>query len=238
MASPETQSEIAETVASLFPHGVLFRVRLPVRHVEGLPRDGAPLLDLPEACRLPDFSELEEGRRFGELRAAWNRKGVGFQVEVRGKTGPPVCDARDPTSSDGLQLWMATRTMEGVHRANRFCYYFCVLPGGAGEGGRQPVARHLPIPRARENPPPTVSSPIWVWSEIRPNGYTLEVWFDRELLYGFDPDEMAVGGQNPILGFYYLLKDCELGEQYLSVGRDLPFASHPSLWSTLELLPD
>jgi len=196
------------------------------------------MLDLPEACRLPDFSELYEATRFGELRAAWNREGIGFRVEVRGKTGPPVCDAFDPTSSDGLQLWMATRTTQGVHRANRFCYYFCVLPGGAGEEGREPVVRQLPIPRAREDPPPTASAPIRVWSEIRRNGYTLEVWFDCELLHGFDPDEMAVGGQNPMLGFYYLLKDFELGEQYLSVGRDFPFVSDPSLWATLELLPD
>ncbi|HID21962.1 MAG TPA: hypothetical protein EYP14_06130 [Planctomycetaceae bacterium] len=187
---------------------------------------------------MPDFAELEDAPRFGELRAAWNDNGLGFSVAVQGKTGPPVCDPTQPTRSDGLQLWIATRTTQGVHRANRFCHSFCVLPTGGGPDGRQPVARWLPIPRAREDPPLPDPSAIIVWSELRSDGYSLEVWLDRTHLHGFDPHEMATGRQNPLLAFYYVLQDTEFGQQCLSVGDDFPFASDPSLWSVLELLPD
>ncbi len=31
------------------------------------------------------------------------------------------------------------------------------------------------------------------------------------------------------------MKDAELGEQFLTVGREFPYDHDPSLWSTLEL---
>jgi hypothetical protein len=49
------------------------------------------------------------------------------------------------------------------------------------------------------------------------------------MLNGFDPEA------NPLLGFYYFLRDAELGEQFLTVGHEFPFPHDPSLWSTLEL---
>ncbi len=50
------------------------------------------------------------------------------------------------------------------------------------------------------------------------------------VLHGFDPD------QNPRLGFYYAVRDAELGEQVLSVGSDFPYWEDPSLWAVLELV--
>jgi len=50
-----------------------------------------------------------------------------------------------------------------------------------------------------------------------------------EVLTGFDPAE------NPRLGFFYWLKDTELGSQSLTASRDFPVAEDPSLWSVLEL---
>ncbi len=67
-------------------------------------------------------------------------------------------------------------------------------------------------------------------AEIEQDGYRLDVWIPAAALNGFDPDV------NPYLGFYYCVRDSELGEQYLSVGRDFPFPHDPSLWSTLELV--
>jgi hypothetical protein len=50
------------------------------------------------------------------------------------------------------------------------------------------------------------------------------------VLNGFDPE------QNPRLGFYYAIRDSELGEQVLSVGSDFPYWEDPSLWSVLQLV--
>ena len=40
------------------------------------------------------------------------------------------------------------------------------------------------------------------------------------------------------LGFTYFVFDRELGQQYFSVGSEIPFASDPSLWGTLQLVRD
>jgi hypothetical protein len=61
-------------------------------------------------------------------------------------------------------------------------------------------------------------------------GYLLEAWLPSSVLNGYDPEAQ------PRLGFYYALRDAELGEQFLSIGADFPFAIDPSLWSTLELV--
>ena len=63
----------------------------------------------------------------------------------------------------------------------------------------------------------------------RLRGYLLEAFIPARVLTGFDPQE------NPRLGFYYHVHDAELGDQFLTVGREFPFAEDPSLWSTLEL---
>ena len=57
----------------------------------------------------------------------------------------------------------------------------------------------------------------------------MEAFLPAVVLNGFDPE------QNPRLGFYYAIRDAELGEQTLTVGSDFPYADDPSLWSVLEL---
>ena len=56
-----------------------------------------------------------------------------------------------------------------------------------------------------------------------------EAFLPAGVLHGFDPE------QNRRLGFYYAVRDAELGEQVLSVGTDFPYWEDPSLWSVLEL---
>jgi hypothetical protein len=60
------------------------------------------------------------------------------------------------------------------------------------------------------------------------DGYRLEAWFPADSLVGFDP------AAHPRLGFYSLVRDAELGEQFLTVGREFPIEYDPSLWQTLE----
>jgi len=214
---------------SVIPHRFQFRLSLPVESRTGLPKKGAKLLGLPKSCTLADIGELDGAPAFASLRAAWNSRGLGFRLEVSGKTLPAACDLSSPAESDGLQVWIDTRNTQSVHRATRFCHHFCCLPSGGGAKKDKPSAVQLPIARSRDEAKLASPKSIPVQLEQKKDGYVLETWLAAELLNGFDPDASRQ------LGFYYCVRDAELGEQFLTVGREFPFAHDPSLWSTLEL---
>ncbi len=217
------------------PHRFLFRFSFPVREVE---QSGAqqPFLDLDKIAPLPDLGGLDAAASFATLRAGWNEAGLGFRLAVRDKKMPVFADASDPTESDGLQLWIDTRNTQSIHRASRFCHRFVFWPnpdkwgkatsksGGAGVAG----AQQLVIALAKEDAPMSRAA-LRAGSRPIAGGYELDVWIPAECLQGYDRES------NPLLGFYYAVRDAELGEQFLTVGREFPFDHDPSLWSTLEL---
>jgi hypothetical protein len=211
------------------PPRFLFRYAFPVPRIDRLPKKGKRLLDLPQRCTLPYLDELDGAPRFAEVRVAWNARGLGLSATVRGKSKPPDGSIEPPAEAAGLQVWVGTRNTQSIHRAGRFCHHFCLLPAGGGRKGDEPVAVPQPIARAREESPLPRPDQIPIAVDRRTDGYRLEAWLPAATLYGYDPDA------NPRLGFYYCLRDAELGEQFLTVGREFPFAHDPSLWSTLEL---
>ena len=87
--------------------------------------------------------------------------------------------------------------------------------------------------RLRLNPKPLRDAAQWLdhyrefW-EMRLDA--LEAFLTANVLNGFDPE------QNRRLGFYYAVRDAELGEQVLTIGSEFPYAEDPSLWSVLELV--
>lgn len=214
---------------SLLPHRFLFRYSLPVRYDLALPKGGKKLLGISADFALPDFAALDKAEPFGELRLAWNEKGLGISVEVKGKKKPPSCAIETPENSDGLRVFIDTRNTQNIHRASRYCQQFCLLPTGGGAAKDEPCAVQLPILRAREEAPRADMSTTRLAASISKTGYLLEAWLPAGVLYGYDPEAQ------PRLGFYYALRDAELGEQFLSVGPEFPFAVDPSLWCTLEL---
>jgi len=186
---------------------------------------------LPDDCRLPSFGELEGRRLFAEVCVAWNESGLFFTVRVRGKKQLPWCRATRVEDSDGLQLWIATRETQGIHRANRFCHRMAFLPFGQGTRLDQPVATTVAISRAREHPKPIPADRFGIHSEKRIDGYLLHVWIPADALTGFDVSETTS------LGFSYAVIDRELGWQTFSIAQEFPFVSDPSLWGLLELQP-
>jgi hypothetical protein len=216
-------------VSSLLPHRFLFRYCLPVRYDRKLPRSGKKLLDLAPEFALAEFSALDAVTPFGELRVAWNERGLGLAVGVKGKNRPPECPVQAPEAGDGLRLFIDTRNTQSIHRASRYCQQFCLFPTRGGPTGSAPWAVQVPILRAREEAPRANVSDIRLAAAVSKTGYVLEAWLPAGVLYGYDPEAQ------PRLGFYYALRDAELGEQFLTVGPEFPFAIDPSLWSTLEL---
>lgn len=215
--------------SGLLPNRFLFRYCLPVRYERKLPKGGKKLLDLPADFSLADFGALDEAPPFGRLRLAWNEHGLGISVAVDGKKQALKCDPRAPETSDGLRIFIDTRDTQNIHRASRYCQQFFLLPNG-GSGTADPCVVQSPILRAREEAPRANVAEIRMNSVVSKAGYRLEAWLPATVLHGYDPEAQ------PRLGFYYALRDVELGEQFLSVGHDFPFAIDPSLWSTLELV--
>lgn len=224
-------------MTEVVPHPFLFRFSVPVRRCDELPKRGKSAfggLDLSADFALPDLSELRGVRPFGEIRAAWNDDGLGFSVQVRGKKHPPAAEERTPTMPDGVQLWIDTRNTQTIHRASRYCHHFCFAPTGGGRDGEQPFGVQLPIAQARETTPLAVKGSLLVSAKILPDGYRLEAWLRRDQLQGFDPAADREAGTPTKLGFFYEIRDSELGNQSLTVDASFPFAHDPSLWSTLE----
>lgn len=218
------------TMTEIIPPIFLFRFTFPCRYLAAMPREQHDrLLDLPETYRLPHLSALNQQKTFGEVRLAWNEMGLGIQVEVRGKDRQPLGDASRPRSSDGLHVWISTRDARQIHRADRYCHYFYFLPAGGGEERESPVAGQLTIPRAQENPPLASANDILFQAQRRRGGYILEAFLPTIVLHGYDPEN------HPRLGFFYWLRDLELGDQTLTVGPDFPFWEDPSLWPALQL---
>lgn len=219
-------------MSQILPSRFLFRYSIPVRHLSPPSKRGKKLLNLPNDSVLPDFGALEGQVPFGELRLGWSAAGLGLSVEVRGKRGALKCEPAVPETGDGLQVWVDTRNTQSIHRASRFCHHFCLLPVGGGAARKEPLVKQRPIARAREESPLADAEKIAITADVAKDGYLLQCWFPAEVLHGYDPEA------TPRLGFYYYLRDQELGEQYLSVGPEFPFTADPSLWATLELIRD
>ena len=215
---------------SVIPATFSFRFALPLQRVDALPRKGKRLLKLTDDCQLfRPGSDLNEGQQPLKLSAAWNPKGIGITAEVTGKQHPAVSDIDRPDETDAVQIWINTRNTTTIHRANRLCHHFCLLPNGGGTG-LVPVVRQLPIARANEDPPISSPDKFTIRSERSDDGYSLEAWIPASCLNGFDPAESSQ------LAFYAMLRDSELGDHCLTVDAAFPFASDPSLWQTLDLI--
>src|SRR5437588_568767 len=92
------------------PSRFLFRIARVCPYVKGIPLENADrLLDLPEACRIDNFAEMDGRTNFADIRVAWNDFGFAVQAEVRGKEQPPQANTARLRSSDGLTVWIDTR---------------------------------------------------------------------------------------------------------------------------------
>ncbi len=210
----------------------LFRFSLPCRYVPELVEDGAVRLN--RSYRLPTLATLEGDRTAEELldfRIGWNEQGLAIVVEVSGRRQLPWCRPTRPENSEGLQICLDTRDVRNVHRATRYCHRLFFLPTGEGSRMDQPSALWLPIHRARAHPNPVPVQRIQLRSEVGRESYRMEIVLPGTALTGFDPEE------HPNLGFHYCLVDRELGNRTLATQSPMPYDENPSLWSTLELLP-
>ena len=217
----------------IVPNRFLVRLAHPCPYVTAMPDDSDDaehLVELPEAARLRNFAELDGLTNFADVRLAWNEFGVGVVATVSGKSQPPAADADRPRSSDGVTLWIDTRDARSGHRASRYCHQFHLLPAGGGADKEEPVFAQAKINRALQDAPLCSPGDVPFRAPPAKGGYRLEAFLPAAVLTGFDPE------QHPRLGVYYAVHDQELGDQFLGVGMEFPFADDPSLWAVLELV--
>lgn len=216
-------------MTALVPNRTLFDFEFPLRYRAKTPRITGELSDWSDAQLLPDTSELDGATSFGSVWACWNDGGIAVACRVTGKSRSPSCNPRTFWKGDNLRLCTDMRDTRNVKRATRYCQQFYVLPSGGGAAGRDAVAASAPIQRARENAPQVPASRIKIGSQLLPDGYQLEAHIPAGALSGFQPAE------HPRIGFYYMLEDLELGQQYLTVGDELNWHIDPSAWPTAVL---
>jgi hypothetical protein len=215
---------------TLIPPSFLLRVCHPCRYSKDIPQeDNDRLLDLGPEYRLENFALLDGRPDFADVRMAWNELGLGFQVEVKGKDQRPQGDASRLRASDGVTLWLDTRDARTSHRASRYCHQFYFLPAGGGPDRDEPVFAQTVIHRALQDAPLCAPGDVAMRASCKKSGYILEAFLPAPVLHGFDPE------QNPRLGFFFVVRDAELGDHLLSATPEFPYWEDPSLWSVLEL---
>ncbi|MCA9259665.1 MAG: hypothetical protein KDA61_10720 [Planctomycetales bacterium] len=213
--------------AQMLPPRQMFRFSIDVKQRSPL---WTPQTELDETYRLPDFAALDGRHSFADVRMAWSREGLLWQVEISGKTQPLWCRDSRLEDSDGLQVWVDTRATLNVHRATRFAHRFAFLPAGGSPRNDAAVADQLLINRARENARPVRPRELQVRSKVTSKGYKLWAFAPADALGGFDPQ------QQPKLGFTYAVIDRELGLQTLAMGPEFPYEEDPSCWAEVALL--
>lgn len=218
-------------MTQLVPNRFLFDLEFPLRYRAHLGKLDGRAAGWSDEDRLPELGSMDGAPPFANVWACWNETGLAIACRVAGKTRALRCDPKRFWTSDHLRLCTDMRDARSNKRATRFCQQFHFLPIGGGVGGKKAVAGASKIKRAREDAPTIPAGRIQVASRVSGTGYTLEAFIPRECLSGFDPVE------HPRIGFYYILEDSELGQQYLTVGDDLYWYVDPSTWATAVLTP-
>jgi hypothetical protein len=216
-------------MAQLIPNRLLLDFEIRLNHRSKLPRLTGKLTDWSDEFLLPNLCEIDGQNPFANVYACWNDEGIAIACRVTCQDKKFHCDPATFWKGDNLRICTDMRDTRDIHRATRYCQQFFVLPTGGGKKQSEPVGGSSPIHRAKENAPPVKVGMIPVAATVTKRDYTIEAVLPASLLSGFDPAE------HPRIGFYYMLEDLALGQQFLTVGDDLYWHVDPSMWATAVL---
>ncbi|MBN1345820.1 MAG: hypothetical protein JXQ73_24225 [Phycisphaerae bacterium] len=213
-------------MTQLLPNRLLLRFEVRIRRFDRRPRIDGRLRDWDDRYRLPALGEIDGKRDWGDVYIGWDEDGLYVACRVREKVQPVRCDPQRFRKGDNFRVLTDMRDTRNLHRASRYCQHFYFLASGGGRNGRDPVAGAAKISRATQHAPLVAPGRIEIASHVTPEGYALEAHIPAKCLAGFDPVD------NPRIGLYTMLEDGDHGQQYLTVGDDMPWWVDPSLWAT------
>ncbi len=213
----------------LVPNRWLFSFEFPIEYRARPPKVNGTIRGWSDKERLPKLGAMDAAADFADVWACWNESGFYLAVRVAGKRKPLRCDPARFWEGDNVRLCTDMRDARSNRRATRYCRQFHFLPSGGGKGGKEPVAGVGKIQRAVAEGPAVPDGALEIASTISKNGYFLEAHISAEALYGFDSKD------HPRIGFYLLVEDRELGQQFSTVGDDLSWHLDPSTWPTAVL---
>ena len=216
---------------TIVPTRLLFDFEFSLAYRGSPPAIDGSLDGWTDAERLPLLGELDGGADFAEVWACWNEDGLFFACSVEGKRRPLRCNPAEFWHGDNIRLCTDMRDARSNKRATRTCRQFFLPPTGGGSEGKEAIAGVNKFRRAREDAPPVDTSQIRIESCIRATDYCLEAHIPRSCLSGFDPAEHGR------IGFYYIIEDRDLGQQFLTVGDEYQWYIDPSTWATAVLAP-
>jgi hypothetical protein len=195
--------------------------------------------DLDQSHELPNFAALAGYANRATVWAGWALDGMYFKMKIAGKSSQPHFYGHSGGVSDGLRVWIDTRSSPGIHRATRFCHCFHFFPGqNAGmkslaskdfQGSDEARGVLDSIPRCREAPNAIEDAKLLVSSHIDKDGYTLWSHVPASCLTGYAPDQFDA------ISLFVEVVDFELGTQSISLGPELRYVEDPSLWIRAEL---
>lgn len=208
------------------PAAFWFRWALECRKVQGVPLESAngPLLDLPDACRLPAPALLEGKSAPVEVRACWNAAGIGFAFSGEFENKRP--DGR----AVKVQVWLDTRDARDNHRATRFCHRFEITLSTIDPAAPTTSVEEREIARALGSPARAPADSIRTSGTLAGSRWRIEAFFNAAALTGFDPET------NRRLGWNYMATILGEESKTFGIGREFPIGEDPSLWATLELI--
>lgn len=213
------------TVENLIPGTFLFHFAVPLVEKTRLFQG-----KLGPQFELPRLSALSGSNSFSSVRGAWSKQGVRFEFHIAGR-GAPLPEYHESVEDfEGAWLWLDTRATHNVHRATKFCHLFNVFIHGRRQGEDGPIIVRSAIHRAREQPAASEPDAFSATLRSTKGNYVVDVQLPAECLVGFDSNEQRQ------LGFFYAIRDSELGWDYWTNARQLPFAEDPSVWSTLDMM--
>jgi hypothetical protein len=226
----------------------------------------APLLwDLGESHKIPHFASLAGHPSKANVWAGWASDGMYFKMQITGKAGPPRFFGNTGGVSDGLRVWIDTRSSPGIHRATRFCHCFHFFPGQPDGGLTTPGPMALATGSLAIKSVPILPEAIAHGSGTpeatrQPRGVLDSIPRARENPAAIDARELSVGSRFEKDGYFLWSRipsscltgyapdefdaislfievvDFELGTQSISLGPELRYVEDPSLWIRAELI--
>lgn len=215
-------------MSTIVPTRLLFDFEFPLAHLPTTPTIDGAMSNWTDAHRLPVLGSLDGLDDFADVWGGWNQEGMCFACRVEGKRRPLQCKPVEFWRGDNVRLCIDTRDARSNKRGTRYCRQFYLLPN-SGPRGDAPIAGANPIKRAKEEAPAIDTGRIRIASKVSKTGYALELHIPAVCLTGYDPAD------HPRIGFYYIIEDLELGQQYLTVGDEYQWHIDPSTWATAVL---